>query len=63
MLRVRYSVWKGPGPRRASASAAGPGSAGCATVNPLAPMSKTAMSALMTAPRWTFGAGMPSTRL
>src|SRR5439155_765223 len=30
MLLVRYSTWNGPGPRRASASAAGPGSAGCA---------------------------------
>src|SRR5437660_1955973 len=35
MLRVRYRAWNGPGPRRASASAAGPGSAGCATVRPV----------------------------
>ena len=37
MLLVRYSTWNGPGPRRARASAAGPGSAGCATVRPVGP--------------------------
>src|SRR5258708_42407 len=61
MLLVRYSTWKGPGPRRASASAAGPGSTGCATVRPVGPRSNTAMSALMTAPRWVFGTGRPPT--
>jgi hypothetical protein len=40
----------------------GAGSAGCATVRPVGPRSKTAMSALITAPRWIFGTGMPSTR-
>jgi hypothetical protein len=32
-----------------------------ATVRPVGPRSNTAMSALMTAPRWTFGTGIPST--
>ena len=54
---MRCSTWKGPGPRRASASAAGPGSAGWASVSPVGPRSNTAMSALITAPRWIFGTG------
>ena len=52
-----------PGPAARSASAAGPGSAGCATVSPVGPRSNTAMSALITVPRWIFGIAMPSTRL
>src|SRR5712692_5302182 len=63
MLLVRYRTWNGPGPRRRSASSAGPGSAGWATVRPVGPRSKTAMSALMTAPPWIGGTGIPRTWL